>query len=127
MSKMTHLDTHSQRNQLWTIIEKQRVIIQELQKALVDMTSERDSLLLKQKEEPILPPRSPYREGEKSPFIIQLLHSKWTTLPSGTETPLFILSVLDKKSGKELWRISKLYTDILALDSAVSCILYMFI
>jgi dTDP-4-dehydrorhamnose reductase len=57
-------DDDNNKEQLWHIIEKQRTVIYELQKALFEITKERDQLLEKLHEEntiPTPPPRSPYR------------------------------------------------------------------
>ncbi|KAI8983845.1 hypothetical protein BDB01DRAFT_850496 [Pilobolus umbonatus] len=68
MSTIPTTDTYKQDNKLWTIIDQQRIIIQELQKALNDITIERDGLLqrINSTEEafsigPVPPPRSPFR------------------------------------------------------------------
>jgi GTPase SAR1 family protein len=57
------------KQQLWHIIEKQRAVIYELQKALSEITKERDQLLEKlldkceQDSIPTPPPRSPFRSN----------------------------------------------------------------
>lgn len=112
--------------QLWSIIEKQRLIIVELQKALSEVTTERDHLLLANTTTPIPPPRSPYRshhkkkqpttthvQDEQDMFAIAL---KVKSIHADS----FTLSVIDKKKNQELWRIEKLYTDLLCLDMAVN-------
>lgn len=68
--KSPNVDTEDNTNnkqQLWHIIENQRTVIHELQKALAEITEERDHLLEKLLHEhkdttiPTPPPRSPFR------------------------------------------------------------------
>ncbi|GAN01502.1 conserved hypothetical protein [Mucor ambiguus] len=110
---------------LWHIIEKQRAIIQELQQALIDVTSERDDLLSKTKSIPTPPPRSPYRSnnhGETSENnytqnrkSIPTTTTTTTTFPTQSKTYIkvksvnstqFSLAVMDH-ANLELWAIEK--------------------
>ncbi|KAG2198595.1 hypothetical protein INT47_001042, partial [Mucor saturninus] len=113
--------------QLWSIIEKQRIIILELQKALSEVTIERDHLLLANTATPIPPPRSPYRSNHNKKLSIQLKdqHDEQHMIPirlkvKSIHADSFILSIVNKKNNQELWKIEKLYTDLLCLDMAVN-------
>lgn len=93
---MNMQDFKEQHDQYWKIIEKQRQIIQSLQKTLTQLTTENEQLVKKNKEyltqldnvvhhplsvlEPILPvppPRSPYRvhHEQKRPPVLHLAMS----------------------------------------------------
>ncbi|KAL9555766.1 hypothetical protein MBANPS3_002205 [Mucor bainieri] len=113
---------------LWHIIEKQRAIIQELQQALVDVTSERDDLLLlKAKSIPTPPPRSPYRSnnhGETPPesnytqkrkSIIPTTQSKAHIKIKSVHSDRFALAVMDH-ANLELWAVEKTFTDLIHLN-----------
>lgn len=130
------IDTQQLKNndgQLWSIIEKQRNIILELQKALNEVTVERDHLLLSATTTtttttttPIPPPRSPYRSNKKKLSVnLNDQHDEQDMIQiqlkvKSIHTDSFILSVLNKKNNQELWKIEKLYTDLLCLDMAVN-------
>lgn len=113
--------------QLWSIIEKQRIIILELQKALNEVTIERDHLLLANTATPIPPPRSPFRSNHNKKLSIQLKdqQDEENMIPirlkvKSIHADSFILAVVNKKNNQELWKIEKLYTDLLCLDMAVN-------
>ncbi|CAO3615303.1 unnamed protein product [Mucor fragilis] len=113
------------RQDLWHIIEKQRAIIQELQQALVDVTSERDGLLLKTKSIPTPPPRSPYRfnnygETSESSYTqkkeaIPNAQSKVHIKIKSVHSSRFSLAVMDH-ANLELWAIEKTFTDLIHLN-----------
>ncbi|KAI8064899.1 hypothetical protein BDF21DRAFT_427359 [Thamnidium elegans] len=121
--------------ELWNIIEKQRTIILELQKALIEVTRERDNLLAVEdnNKSPIPPPRSPFRSTNNNKTKKDLvvngdddqdeLNNNLTPIQvkvKSIHTNSFILSVINNKTNKELWKIEKLYTDLLSLDMAVN-------
>ncbi|KAL7329473.1 Rho GTPase activating protein [Mucor circinelloides] len=132
-----HKDTQKSKQELWHIIEKQRAIIQELQQALADVTSERDDLLLKNKSIPTPPPRSPYRSNnhgetpdsnytQKSkpiPTTNTTTTTTTTTLQSNevnikvksVHSNRFILALMDH-SNLELWAVEKTFTDLIHLN-----------
>lgn len=121
---------------LWHIIEKQRAIIQELQQALVHVTSERDDLLLKTKSIPTPPPRSPYRSNNhgETPESSNYTQKRKSIIPTTTITTTtnttqskayikiksvhsnrFSLAVMDH-ANLELWAIEKTFTDLIHLN-----------
>ncbi|KAK4520385.1 Respiratory supercomplex factor 1, mitochondrial [Mucor velutinosus] len=116
---------------LWHIIEKQRAIIQELQQALVDVTSERDGLLLKAKSIPTPPPRSPYRSHNHGETPENNYTQKRKSIPTTTFTTApqskahikvksvhsnrFSLAVMDHVN-LELWAIEKTFTELIHLN-----------
>lgn len=103
-------DTNKKEDELWQIIENQSTIIAELQKALTDMTVERDNLLdkLKSLTIPTPPPRSPFRHHLDMKQQ-DALHIKVKSVRSST----FVLSILSGE--KELWTIEKFYSDFTTL------------
>lgn len=115
--------------ELWNIIDKQRTIILELQKELNKVTLERDNLLLPKTNSaeekalllsPIPPPRSPFRKKEDDDRDEQKYLTPIRLLvKSINNNNSFILSIIHGKTNKELWQITKLYTDLLSLDMAV--------
>lgn len=198
-------------NDLWDIIQEQRIVIQELQKALNEVTLERDQLLIKAKNSctssvsssssssitteenstntttplfikptttntnihhhhhhnnnnklPIPPPRSPYRSNIDTQKTLLAKSTKnnikninprhSSSLPDLTKNGLqdrkddddhvqdveqnelinikvdvksihassLVLTIIDKKTEKELWKVEKSFTDLLSLDIAVS-------
>lgn len=131
-------DTQPENNddrELWNIIEKQRTIILELQKALNEVTLERDNLLAVEdnNKSPIPPPRSPFRSTNNNKTRKDLvvngddeqdeLNNNLTPIQvkvKSIRTNSFVLAVINNKTNKELWKIEKLYTDLLSLDMAVN-------
>lgn len=204
ISDTPHKNLQKQDNELWHIIEEQRNVIQELQKALNDMTLERDALQARlncttnnpissntttsssssissyaeensnntqQQQQltnstsknplktsnnnklPVPPPRSPYRSNtqidthqKKSSSTKKRTDTRHSSLPNLQQdddrdqvfdhesdnvvniqvnvkailASSIVLSIINKKSGKELWKVGKSYTDLLTLDIAVS-------
>ncbi|GAA5802062.1 hypothetical protein HPULCUR_007522 [Helicostylum pulchrum] len=137
-------DTQPENNddrELWNIIEKQRTIILELQKALNEVTLERDNLLaIEDNKSPIPPPRSPFRSTTTTTTNNKKTRKDLAVVVNGDDeqdelnnnlTPIqvkvksirtnsFVLAVINNKTNKELWKIEKLYTDLLSLDMAVN-------
>lgn len=129
-----HKDTQKSKQELWHIIEKQRAIIQELQQALVDVTYERDDLLLKSKSIPTPPPRSPYRSNNHGETPDSNYTQKSKPIPTTTTTTLqsnkvnikvksvhsnrFVLALMDH-SNLELWAVEKTFTDLIHLNHTV--------
>ncbi|RCI05468.1 hypothetical protein CU098_013210 [Rhizopus stolonifer] len=117
-------DTHQDDKELWTVIEKQRLIIQQLQGALNDMALERDGLLEKlQNRTPTPPPRSPFRtnQPEKTVEKTNNFTSVLIKVKLFQQTS-FTLSIVDKKTLVELWSIEKLHSEFLDLDTTLKAL-----
>lgn len=125
--------TSKSKQELWHIIERQRVIIKELQKALIDVSNDRDALLLKNKSIPTPPPRSPYRSNNHGgasddytpkpkliPPIIQNNNNnnRVKIKVKSIHSNRFNIAIIDH-SGKESWNVEKTYTDLIHLNHTV--------
>lgn len=118
-------DFKEQNDQYWKIIEKQRKIIQTLQKTVTQLNAENEHLVKKNKEYltqldsvvhhplsvlepnlPVPPPRSPYRvhHEQKRPPVLQLKTSNYrvVTIPSPPNSRRSSLSPNGKKRESQL-------------------------
>ncbi|KAI8082861.1 uncharacterized protein BX664DRAFT_301325 [Halteromyces radiatus] len=87
---VSQTDLATQNDQLWSIITKQRNVIKDLEQALANMTKDRDSLLLAKKQqpspsqEPVPPPRSPYRQHHHTHDGSAIIPTISTTIANNT-------------------------------------------
>ncbi|KAI8354031.1 hypothetical protein BD560DRAFT_449680 [Blakeslea trispora] len=130
-------DDRKSDKELWSVIEKQQVIIQQLQAALSEMTVERDQLLDQLKKSsalsiPTPPPRSPYRnnlQSDSPPSHTSPSETEEDNLLSSITVKVklfqhtsFTLSIVDKKCSTELWCLEKLYSEFLDLDATLKAV-----